>query len=146
MGTLGLFALGSLGRVANDVCSELVTHVDIRAFAAGLAVPNDSLVLGDEQVRLRVLTRLAQHKLFNEHIEQFTQFRSIVCTIDDIPIVLLVKGCLSAEFAAEEFGGVGGGTTECAGDVCHVGDDSLDTVAFTLDLREQEGHTIFAQL
>ena len=108
-------------------------HINIRSLPTSLTIPNDTLIPHNQQIRLRVLTRLAQHKLLNEHIEQFTQFRSIVCTIDDIPIVLLVKGCLSAEFAAEEFGGVGGRAAECAGDVCHVGYDGFDAVAFAFD-------------
>lgn len=134
-----------LGRVLENERRQLVTHVDVGALAARLAVPDDRLVLHDEQVGLRVLAGLAQDEFVDEDVQEFAELGGVVRSVDDVPLVLLVERRLRAELASEELGGVRGRTTERASDVCHVRNDRLDTITFTLDLRQQEGHTTFGQ-
>ena len=83
--------LGVLRRVLEDERGELVAHVDAGALAARLAVTDDLVRLRDDEVRLRVLARLAKDKLVDEGIEQLAQLGRIVRAVDDVPVVLLVE-------------------------------------------------------
>ena len=64
------------------------------------------------------------------------EFLLVVSAVDDVSLGRSVADnfSLGAEFKAKEFGDVDGWTTEVVGDVQHVGDDRLDTVAFAFDL------------
>ena len=137
---LGLALLGVLGRVLDDERRELVAHVDAGALAARLAVADDLLRLGDDQVRLRVLARLAEHELVDEAVEELAQLRRVVRAVHDVPVVLLVERRLRAELAPKELGRVRGRPAERAGHVGHVRKHSLDAIALALDLGGQEGH------
>lgn len=61
--------------------------------------------------------------------------------IDDVSLILFVKGGLCAKLAAEVFGGVGRGPGKGAGNIGHVGDDGFYTVTFALDFSREERHT-----
>jgi hypothetical protein len=137
-----LAPFGSLGRVLEDKSRELVTHVNVGTFATGLAVAYDVLVLGDEEVGLRVLAGLAQHEFVNEGIEELAKLRRIVGTIDNITIVLLVERRLCTKFATEKLRGIRRWATERPRDIGHIGDNSLDTIPLAFNLRHEKRHAM----
>ena len=78
----------------------------------------------------------------DEAIKELTKLGSIVGTVDDVSVVLLIERSLSAEFTAEKLGWVGWGTAQSPSDVGHVRDDGLDTITLALDLGHEEGHAM----
>jgi hypothetical protein len=122
-----------------------VAHIDISPLAASLAVTNDVLVpalFQDDKLRFWILARFAKHEFVDEAIKQFTEAFGIVCTVDNIAIVLLIKRSLSAKLASKEFGWVTGRATKGSRDIGHVGNNGLDTIAFTLNFGGEQGHTV----
>ena len=69
-------------------------------------------ILSTYELGFWVFTVLAEHKLFDEQIEDFLKFVRIVGSVDDVAIVLLVDLCLGSQLTSEELGGVRSGTSE----------------------------------
>jgi hypothetical protein len=118
-----------------------VTHIDICALSAGLAVPDKVLALGDDQIGLRVLARTAEDEFDDETVEKVSEFGSVMGAVYDIAIGFFVEGGLSTEFAAKEFCRVGRRTTEGPRNIGHVREDCLDTIALAFNFGEKHGHT-----
>lgn len=118
-------------------------HVNPGPLSAGLAIPDDILSpanFEDDKLSLGILARTAENEFVDEDIEEFTKAIGVMSTVDDVAVVLFVKRSLGAKFAAEELGGVGRGTAQCASDVGHVGDHGFYAVTFSLDFGEEDGH------
>ena len=134
---------GSLLNYLDDVGGEPVPHVYLEAVAAGGAARrDDALLLQDLESGLGIVALRAQNELLDEDIQHVLQLSRLMNPVDDVTIVLEVELRLSAEFATEELGHVSGRPVERPGDVDHVGDDRLDSVAFPLDLGDQTRHLV----
>jgi hypothetical protein len=119
-----------------------VLHVNILTMTASFAVTINHILLVDEEIRLGVLAARAEHEFIDKDGEKFAQSGRIVCAVDDVSLVLLVKGSLGTELAAKEFGRVRRRSGERFGDVDHVGNDCLDTVSFALYFDLQLRHSV----
>lgn len=95
-----------LGRVLEDKGRELVLHVEVAALPARLAVAQDVLVLGDDELRLGVLARGAEDEFVDKGVEEIAKAGRVVRAVDDVSLSLVVERGLRAELAAEELGGV----------------------------------------
>src|ERR1700722_15634641 len=145
LSSVARFAFGFLGlgrRVLEDECAQLVSNVHASPLPACFAVPDDVLrsILHDYKIRLGVLARPAKDKLVDEPIKQFTKTGGITGAVDDVAVVFVIRRSLRTQLAAEEFGSVGRRTRKGAGDVRHVGDDSLDAIALAFNFRQQNRH------
>jgi|SRR5579859_4252748 len=114
-----------------------MTLIDIRAFPTSLALAQNMGILNNE-FGFRVLAFAAENEFVDEYIEEVLQFLFVVGTVDDVALggSFADDFGLGTEFEAEEFGYVDGWTGEIVGDVGHVGDDCLDTVSFSFDLKK----------
>ena len=83
-----------------------MTHVALRNRAARLAGHLDVLLLGDDDLRLRVPALAALHELLDEDLKQLAQAGRLVGAIDDGEARGLLELGLGAELAAEELGRV----------------------------------------
>ena len=117
-----------------------MTHVDASTFAAGLAVPDDFFLFGDDQIGFGVLAGPAENEFVDKAVQKLTELGSIVSAIYNVTIVLLIEGGLRAKFTAEELGGVCGRAAERARHVGHVREDGLDTIALAFNFGKEQGH------
>jgi hypothetical protein len=123
-----------------------VPHVNVSPLSTSFTIPDDILhptILQNDQVRLWIFARFAQDELVDESIQKLSESGSVVGAVHDITVVLLVERSLGSELTAEKFGGVSGRTGEGTGNVRHVGDYSLNAIAFAFDLGEEDGHAVF---
>ena len=100
--------LGLGRRVVRNERRELVAHVNASHGTARLAVPADHAVLAQLEICLRILAGCAEDEAIDKGVEQLAETFGVVCTIDDVPVVLLVGFRLRTKLAAEVFGWVCG--------------------------------------
>ena len=113
-----------------------MTLVDFCPLPTGLAIPVNMLVF-DAQLSFGVLAFTTKNKLVDEHIEEVLQFLLVVGSVDNMTLCGSVTDDfgLGAEFEAEKLGDIDGRTGEIMSDIHDIGNNSLDAVSFSLDLR-----------
>lgn len=117
-----------------------MTHVDNRAFATRLAITDDVLAFVDYKLCLGVFARLAENELLDKRVEELTQLGSVMSTVYDVSVSLVIKRCLGPELAPEELCWVGRGTAKGSRNVGHIRYDSFDSISFALNFSEENGH------
>ena len=130
-------AANPTGRRLDDERRKFMALVDFGPFATSLTFAQDVLSF-DNQLGLGILAFSTQDKLVDEHVEQILEFVLVVSAVDDVSLRGPVANdfSLRAKFKTKEFGEVDGRTAEVVGDVQHIGDDCLDTIALAFDLEK----------
>jgi len=142
VGLLGRLVLLALDRgVLQDERRQLLAKVDIGTLATSLAVEHNVTVL-DMDNGFWVLAVLAQNESVDETIEVVLKLGGLVGTVDDPAVILGVNVGLGTQFETKVLDQVGRRTSELVGDIGQVDNDSLDTVAFALDLGLKALHLV----
>ena len=114
-------------------------------FVKASLLHNDQLLIlpiHTYQVSFRVVTLGTEHKLADEDVQEILKFGGVVRPVDNVAFILEIKLRLSAQLAAKEFARVCWGSTQCFADLRHVCNNSLNSIAFTLDLSKSNQREI----
>ena len=87
------------------------------------------------QVCLWIVTFWAEHKLANEYIQEILEFVRVMRAVDNVALILEIKLGLRTQLTAKEFARVCWWPAQCFADLWHICNDSLDSIAFALDLQ-----------
>lgn len=124
-----------------------MSHIDETTVTTCCTHCSDLLLLRlDNEFGLGIVTLFAEHKLLDEDVEDLLQLVSVVGSVDDVPIVLLVDLGLSAQLTTEELRRVRGWTSKSLSDFQHVDDYCFDAVALSFYLSEEFGHLVPVEL
>ena len=105
--SLALFSVSVVDRgVLDNVGGQLVDVFALVATTTGVAVHLDQASLIDNDVCLGVTARGAEDELLDESVQQRLQLGSIVGTVNNVAVSLLVNFDLSTELATKVLGGV----------------------------------------